>query len=45
MDTSLGERFFVVLLTIVVIGSVGSLTYTLVTANSSAATTSLNSNP
>ena len=44
MNTSLGERFFVILLALIVIGSVGSLTYTLLTPNS-IATTSLNSNP
>jgi hypothetical protein len=45
MDTSLGERFVVILLALVVIGSVGSLTYTLLAANSSAAPSSLTSNP
>ena len=44
MDTSLGERFFVILLALVVIGSVGALTYTLFTPSSIGAT-SLNANP
>ncbi|MBD3883730.1 hypothetical protein IFO70_18360 [Phormidium tenue FACHB-886] len=40
MDTSLGERLVVVLLSLVVLGSVMTLTYTLFTANSTAAATS-----
>lgn len=40
MDTSLGERLVVVVLSLIVLGSVVTLTYTLFTANPTAAAAS-----